>query len=50
LSQVLAFYGFQNGKNKLPTTLQPWLYEPWRKAAKMGTAHSWHPKGYIKQV
>jgi len=22
------------------------LYGPWRKAAEMGTAHSWHPKGY----
>jgi len=19
---------------------------PWRKATEMGTAHSWHPKGY----
>jgi len=26
--------------------LQPWLCGPWRKAAEMGTAHSWHPKGY----
>jgi len=22
------------------------LCGPWRKAAEMGTAHSWHPKGY----
>jgi len=26
--------------------LQPWLYGPWRKAAEMGTSHSWHPNGY----
>jgi len=21
---------------------------PWRKAAEMGTTHSWHPKGFKK--
>jgi len=33
----------------LPTNLpplQPWLCGPWRKSAEMGTAHSWHQKGY----
>jgi len=23
-----------------------WGCGPWRKAAAMSTAHSWHPKGY----
>jgi len=27
----------------LPTTR---LCGPWRKAAELGTAHSWHSKGY----
>jgi len=26
--------------------LQPLLCGPWRKAAEIGNAHSWHPKGY----
>jgi len=26
--------------------LQTWLHGPWHKAVEMGTAHSWHPKGY----
>jgi len=26
--------------------LQPLKCGPWRKAAKMVTANSWHPKGY----